>query len=41
MGNGSWSVRNFARIACVQVVAAKMELHDALAQAGKLTPIHT
>ena len=25
----------------LQVVAAKMELHDALAQAGKLTPIHT
>ncbi|CAE7940934.1 glcK [Symbiodinium sp. KB8] len=24
-----------------EVVAAKMELHDALAQAGKLTPIHT
>ncbi|CAJ1384600.1 unnamed protein product [Effrenium voratum] len=24
-----------------EVMAAKMELHDALAQAGKLTPIHS
>ena len=30
--NESWNL---------QVMAAKMELHDALAQAGKLTPIHS